>query len=114
MDTWQILLIAALALNAALGFGYRVYRLTKGGPLGDVTGQALLGLVLAGVALAVALDQGWGRWAGLAYAVLFAVVVMPLWTLAVLIPMRPTGIDVAFTGFYWAMLVLIVVSAIAL
>ncbi len=114
MDTWQIVLIAALALNAALGFGYRVYRLTKGGPLGDVTGQAILGLLLAAVAGAVALDQSWARWAALAYGALFALVVMPMWTLAVLIPMRPQRIDITFTTVYWAMLALIVISALAL
>ena len=114
MSTWQVLLVAALALNAALGFGYRVYRLTKGGPLGDVTGQAILGLLLGGVAVGVALDQSWARWTALAYGLLFALVVMPLWTLAVLIPMRPQRIDLAFTVIYWATLVLIALAAILL
>lgn len=113
METSQIFLVAALGLNATLGFGYRVYRLTKGGPLGDVTGQAVLGLVLGGIAVAVAADQEWAKWAALAYGALFALAVMPLWTLAVLIPMRPQRIDLAFTGVYWATLVAIVVVALA-
>ncbi len=114
MDMWQTILIAALGANAALGFGYRVFRLTRGGPLGDVTGQAVLGLLLAAVAIGVALDESWARWTALAYGLLFALVVMPLWTLAVLIPMRPQRVDIGFTALYWAGLALIVVSAIAL
>jgi hypothetical protein len=112
METWQVLLIATVALNAALGFGYRVYRLTKGGPMADVTGQALLGLVLAGIAVGVATDQGWARWAALLYGIFFALIVMPIWTLGVLLPMRPERIDIAFTAIYWTALVLIVVAAI--
>ena len=111
MQAWQVVLVAALGFNAALGFGYRVYRLTKGGPLGDVTGQAVLGLLLAGAAVAVATDQSWGRWAALVYGLLFAIVVMPLWTLAVLIPMPPGRIDYAFTVAYWVALLAIVVAA---
>ncbi len=114
MSTWQVLLVAALALNAALGFGYRVYRLTKGGPLGDVTGQAILGLLLGGVAVGVALDQSWARWTALTYGLLFALVVMPLWTLAILIPMRPQRVDLAFTVVYWGTLVLIALAAVFL
>ena len=106
--------MGALALNAALGFGYRVYRLTKGGPLADVTGQAFLGLLLAGVAVTVALEQDWARWAALAYGLLFALVVMPIWTLAVLIPMRPGKIDLTFTIVYWTSLGLIALAAILL
>ena len=114
MSTWQVLLVAALALNAALGFGYRVYRLTKGGPLGDVTGQAVLGLLLGGVAVGVALDQSWARWASLVYGLFFALVVMPIWTLAVLIPMHPRRIDLVFTIVYWTSLALIAMAAILL
>ena len=109
-----MVLVAALALNAALGFGYRVYRLTKGGPLPDVIGQAILGLVLAGIAVGVSADQGWARWAALLYGILFALLVMPLWTLAVLIPMRPGKIDLTFSIVYWACLALIAVAAILL
>ena len=58
METWRIILVAALALNGVLGFGYRAYRLTKGGPLGDVVGQAILGLLLAGLAVGVAAEVG--------------------------------------------------------
>jgi hypothetical protein len=105
--------VIALGVNAAIGFGYRVYRLAKGGPLGDVIGQAILGLLLTGVALTVALDVGWARWVALTYALLFGVVVMPIWVLAVLIPMHPGKIDFAFTALYWLALAAIAVSAIA-
>ena len=114
MDMWEALLVTALGLNAVVGFGYRVYRLTKGGPLGDVTGQAVLGFLLAGTALAIAADQGWARWIALAYGLLFAVVVMPVWTLAVLVPLRPGAVDYAFTALYWGALVLIVLAGLAL
>ncbi len=112
--TWQTVLVGALLLNAVLGFGYRVYRLSKGGPLGDVIGQAALGILLIGLALAVALGGGWARWPALVYGLLFGLLVMPVWTLAVLIPLRPERVDWAFTGFYWAALALICVAAFAL
>lgn len=110
---WQIVLAAALALNAALGLGYRLYRFTKNGPLADVVGQAILGAVLLGLAAAILVDEGWARWPALAYALLFAVIVMPVWTLGVLLPMRPKAIDYAFTGIYWFALAVIAVAAIA-
>lgn len=113
MDTWEAVLAVALALNAALGFGYRVYRLTKGGHLGDVIGQAVLGVLLLGIAAAVVLDQGWAVWPALGYALLFGAVVMPLWVLAVLIPMGPRALDYAFTAMYWVLLALIGVAAVA-
>ena len=111
---WKTLLVGALALNAAIGFGYRVFRLTKGGPIGDVIGQAVLGLLLAGLAVAVAGGADWARWPALVYALLFGVVVMPIWVLAVLIPLRPQAIDYAFTGTYWALLAVIAIAALAL
>jgi len=113
-DTGQTVLMVALALNAVLGFGYRVYRLAKGGPLADVTGQAILGLLLAGLAVAVSLEAGWARWAALAYALLFGLVVMPLWVLAVLIPLPPERIDYAFTATYWLTLITIGISSLLL
>jgi hypothetical protein len=113
-DAWQIVLVAALALNAVTGFGYRVYRLSKGGPMADVIGQAILGVLLGGLSLAVALDAGWARWPALAYGLLFGVIVMPIWVLAVLIPLRPRALDLAFTAIYWVALAAIVVSAFAL
>lgn len=112
-DAWHILLAGALALNAALGFGYRVYRLTLRGPLGDVIGQAVLGLVLVALAIAAATEQGWARWGAILYALLFGVVVMPLWILAVLIPSEPRAPDYAFTATYWLVLLVILVAAIA-
>ena len=110
---WQTVLVIALAFNAALGFGYRVYRLSKGGPMGDVVGQAILGVLLAALAVAIAAGTAWARWAALIYGLLFGVVVMPVWVLAVLLPMRPRAIDYAFTAVYWAGLGVIVVAAIA-
>ncbi len=112
-ELWGNVLVGALAFNAVAGFGYRVYRLGKGGAIADVIGQALLGILLLGLALAAALGAGWVRWASLAYALLFGLAVMPVWVLAVLIPLRPRGIDVAFTAFYWGALVVIAVAAIA-
>lgn len=113
-DTWRLVLVSALLVNAATGLGYRVYRLRKGGPKADVLGQAILGVLLTGLAVALALGAGWPRWGALAYALLFGVVVMPIWVLAVLIPLRPRAIDYAFTGVYWALLVLVGVAALAL
>ncbi|MDQ3953643.1 MAG: hypothetical protein M3279_11890 [Actinomycetota bacterium] len=112
-DTWRLALVAGLLVNAALGLGYRVYRLSRGGPRSDVVGQAILGVLLAGLAAALAEGAGWPRWPALVYGLLFGVVVMPVWVLAVLIPLRPRALDYAFTGVYWAVLVLIVVAAMA-
>jgi hypothetical protein len=113
-DAWQMTLAGLLGLNAATGFGYRVYRLAKGGPMSDVIGQAVLGVVLVGLALATAMGAGWPRWAALIYALLFGVAVMPVWVLAVLIPLEPRALDYTFTALYWVCLVGIAVSAIAL
>ena len=112
--TWEMLLVASLSFNAALGFGYRVYRLSRGGPLFDAIGQALLGLVLMLLAVGVSLEAGWPRWVALAYGLMYGLVVMPLWVLAVLIPMRPGPIDYGFAVVYWVALALIVVAAVAL
>lgn len=114
MTAWQTVLIAALGINAALGFGYRLYRFTKKGPIGDVVGQAILGLVVIALAVGVAGDQSWARWGALVYGLLFGLVVMPVWTLAVLLPLPPGRIDYAFTGVYWAGLIAIVLAAILL
>jgi hypothetical protein len=111
-DTWQLILAGALGINAAIGFGYRVYRLSKGGPVGDVIGQAILGALLAILAVAAAMGAGWPRWAALIYALLFGIAVMPIWVLAVLIPLSPSRIDYAFTATYWLVLALIAVSAV--
>ena len=109
---WQIVLVVALALNAVLGFGYRVHRLGKGGPIGDVWGQGVLGVLLLALALAVGLGAGWARWPAGIYAVVFGVIVMPLWLLAVFIPMRPGTVDYAFTGSYWLLLGVILLAAV--
>ena len=108
----ETVLIGALAFNAVLGFGYRVYRLAQGGPMSDVIGQAVLGVVLAAVAVAVALGAEWARWAAFGYALAFAMVVMPVWTLAVLIPMRPRALDYSFAGAYWVLLLVIGITAV--
>jgi hypothetical protein len=108
------LLAGAVAFNAALGLGYRIYRLSKGGPMSDVAGQAVLGALLGVTAAGVALEAEWARWGALAYGLLFGVAVMPVWTLAVLIPLRPAAGDYAFTALYWTTLAVIVVAAIAL
>jgi hypothetical protein len=113
-DTWRIILVSSLAVNAAIGFGYRVYRLAKGGPIADVWGQALLGLLLSALAIGVALGATWMRWVALGYAFLFGLVVMPVWVLGVLLPLRPKAIDYAFTISYWVGLAVIGVSSVAL
>jgi hypothetical protein len=110
----KTVLVTALVLNAFLGFGYRLLRFFKGGPLGDVVGQAILGALLVGLAVAVGTGAGWARWAALAYGLLFGLVVMPIWTLAVLIPMRPARLDYAFTAVYWGALAAVVIAALTL
>ncbi|HEX2293694.1 MAG TPA: hypothetical protein VHN37_00100 [Actinomycetota bacterium] len=112
-DTWRIVLVAALLVNAAAGLGYRVYRLAKGGPRSDVVGQSILGALLVGIAAGLAAGAGWPRWPALVYGLLFGVVVMPIWVLAVLIPLRPRAIDYAFTAVYWTLLAVIVAAALA-
>ncbi|HVF53440.1 MAG TPA: hypothetical protein VNC78_07490 [Actinomycetota bacterium] len=103
----------ALVVNALAGFGYRVYRRRHGGPVADVWGQAVLGVVLLAIAGGVAGAIGWARWVAVGYALLFGVIVMPLWTLAVLIPSDPRALDYWFTATYWAALATIAVAGIA-
>ena len=105
--------MGALVFNAVLGLGYRIYRLTKGGPVADVIGQAVLALVLVSTAGAVAMEASFARWVALGYGITFGVVVMPVWVLAVLIPMRPTWVDYTFTTAYWAALATIIAAALA-
>jgi hypothetical protein len=45
---------------------------------------------------------------------LFGVVVMPIWVLAVLIPGSPGKLDYTFTAIYWMVLFVIVVGALAI
>lgn len=113
-QTARLVLVAALGLNAGLGLGYRIYRLTRGGPVPDVIGQAILGIALALVAAGVALGQAWARWVALGYGLTFGLVVMPVWALAVLIPLPPSRVDYAFTVLYWAALPIIVVASLLL
>lgn len=112
METWTNVLIAALLTNAGLGLGYRVYRWTKGGPKTDVWGQAVLAFLLVALAVGLALGAEWLRWPALGYAVLFGFLAMPVWVLGVLLPMRPRAIDYAFTATYWALLLVVGVSAV--
>ena len=112
VETWRAILVAGLVANAAIGLGYRIYRHRRGGPIGDVWGQAVLAAVLVGVAVGVATGSGWPRWIGLVYAALFAFLAMPVWVLGVLLPMRPRAIDYAFTVTYWILLVTIGVAAL--
>ena len=112
-DLWRTILISALALTGALGFGYRVYRLSQGGPIADVYGQALLGVLLGSIALLFGVGVDWVRWVAFAFGLLFGLIVMPIWTLAVLIPLRPRWPDYAFTGLYWTCLGAIVIASLA-
>jgi hypothetical protein len=108
----QAVLVALLAVNAAMVFGYRVYRLTKGGPTADAIGGAILAAILATIAVGAGSGAAWATWAALSYALVFALLVMPVWTLGVLIPLPPARIDYAFAGAYWLSLVLIGVVAV--
>ncbi len=112
-EVWTTVLAAALVTNAIIGVAYRVYRLHRGGPKADVVGQAILGALLLGLAVALALGADWPRWPALGYGLLFGLVVMPLWVLAVLIPLRPGPLDYAFTAFYWGALAVIVIASLA-
>lgn len=112
-DAWQSVLAAALTVNAVLGLGYRVFRFTKGGPASDVVGQGILGVLLAATAIGAAVGAAWSRWVALVYGGLFGLAVMPIWVLAILIPLRPKAIDYTFTGIYWVNLFVIVTAAIA-
>ena len=113
-DAWRIALVILLVLNASLGLGYRIFRLSKGGPLGDVVGQAVLAVLLGATAIGVSVGWSATRWIAIVYAALFALVVMPLWTLAVLVPMRPGRIDLAFSIAYWVALSGILIAALSL
>jgi hypothetical protein len=112
-DTWRVVLASALAINAVLGLGYRVLRLARGGPMSDVVGQAILATLLAGLAIGVLGGAGAAMLGGLLYGAFFGLVVMPIWTLAVLVPMRPGPLDYGFTAVYWSLLGVIVIAAVA-
>jgi hypothetical protein len=112
-DPWQAILVAALVVNGLSLAGYRTYRFAKGGPRADAIGGAVLAALLIVLAVLVVNDVSLALWAAAVYGLLFALIVMPIWVLAVLIPMRPGPLDYAFTGFYEATLVAIVVAALA-
>jgi hypothetical protein len=107
------ILVVLLALNGVVVFGYRIYRLTRGGPMADAIGGAILAVIVSVLAIGVAADLSWGRWGALVYAGLFGLAVMPVWTLAVLIPLRPGPPDYLFTAVYWATLLGVAIAAIA-
>lgn len=107
------LLASMLLFNAVVGFAYRVYRLSRGGPIGDVIGQAILGVLLCGLSIAAFGGQAWARWFALGYALLFGLAVMPVWVLAVLLPLPPRPLDYAFTASYWVGLGVIAVAALS-
>ncbi len=111
-NLWVDVLIAALVLNAVLGFGYRLYRLSQGGPITDVIGQGLLGIMLGSLALFLAVGHAWPRWVALVYALAFGLVVMPIWVLGVLIPSSPRALDYAYTFVYVAGLVATALAAL--
>ena len=71
-------------------------------------------MILIALAVALMLGEGWPRWPALVYGLLFGVVVMPIWVLAVLIPGSPGKLDYTFTAVYWIVLFAIVVSALAI
>ena len=112
LNTWETVLASVLLVNAVLALGYRIYRLRKGGPMADVIGQAVLALILVATAATVVAGIDWTRWVAFGYAVLFGLIVMPLWTLAILIPMEPRRADLAFTATYWSSLFLIGAAAL--
>jgi hypothetical protein len=112
-DPWQAILAFALVANGIALASYRYYRFVKGGPRADAAGGTVLGALLILTAVLVLNDVSWARWVALGYGLVFAVVVMPIWTLAVLIPLPPEPLDYAFTAFYEASLLTIVVASIA-
>ena len=112
-EPWAGILVAALVTNGLSLAAYRYYRFTKGGPSADAMGGAILGALLVLLAALVLNDVSWAPWVALAYALLFGLIVMPIWTLAVLIPLPPGPLDYAFAIVYEATLIVIAISAIA-
>lgn len=111
-ETWETVVVIGLVINAATGLSYRVYRRTKGGPIADVWGQAVLAVLLVATAAGIVLGAGWLRWVALIYAAVFALLAMPVWVLGVLLPMRPRAVDYSFTVVYWALLIAIGIAAL--
>ena len=112
-DPWAGVLVAALVTNGLALTAYRYYRFTKGGPPADAIGGAVLGALLIVLAVLVLNDVSWARWVALAYALFFGLIVMPIWTLAVLIPLPPGPLDYAFTVLYEGTLIAIALAALA-
>ena len=80
----------------------------------DLYGGMALALLLVGVAAGVLAEFGWMRWVAFGYAALFALVVTPIWVLAVVIPARPDTLEKALVGAYWLSLAAIAVAALSL
>jgi hypothetical protein len=110
---WQGILVATLVTNGLALAVYRSYRFTKGGPRADAVGGAVLGALLVLLAALVLNDASWARWVALGYALFFAVIVTPIWTLAVLIPLPPGRLDYAFAVLYEGTLIAIALAALA-
>lgn len=107
-------LALSLAWVALLGVGYRFYRYrNRRGPLEDFLGQVVLGVVLLLLAAAATAEVGAIKWTALGFGLIFGVVVMPIWILAVFIPGEPRKIDYWFVALYYLGLVATVVAALA-
>lgn len=106
-------MVVSLIVSGVLAFGYRLYRMRKGGPTPDAVGGAVLAVGLAGVAIAFASGTLWVRWIALGYALLFGLVVTPIWVLAVFIPARPRPWETLVIVAYWISVATVGVSAIA-
>jgi hypothetical protein len=114
MDAHSALTWSLISL-AILGLVYRIYVWKlKDGAVADVLGQAVLAVVLVLVATGVAAEVSIARWTALVLALFFAVVVIPVWVLAVLIPSRPKALDVAFTFLYEALFIASAILALTI
>lgn len=108
------MLVGALVVNGLIALVHRVLRHRRGGPINDVYGGIGLCLLLLALAGGIAAGAHGLRWAALSYALVFAVVVTPVWVLAVVIPARPEPREYILVGAYWASLVAIAVGTATL
>lgn len=98
-------------VNGLVALVHRVLRHRKGGPILDVYGGIGLCLLLLALAGGIASGVHGLRWVALFYAVLFGLLVTPVWLLAVVIPARPRPREYILVGAYWASLLVIGVAA---
>lgn len=108
------ILIAALVVNGVLALAYRLLRNRRGGPIVDVYGGVGLFILLLSLAGSIGAGAEGLRWVAFGYAVLFGLVVAPIWVLAVVIPARPDKLEYTLVGSYWLTLPAIAISAIAI